>query len=562
MSEKIAQNKEEKSGFKKLISKNFHFIVISLTFIICIIIVLLTFSANFFPINNETPQNLSKGWKYSVDGGEYRDIDFPNDIKEKVNDKVTLIGILPSELVKGATLLIRTSQQTVEVYVGGELIYTTQKENGKDIPSSAYHFVRLPVDAFNAEIKIELKSPYSRYDGILNEILLGSKASLIFNLFSKNGLMFLIGFILFLVGLFMTIASIIIKFNQKESGMTYLGGFFMAAGVWVLAESKLLQFIVPFPNLITNLSIFALTLLPLFCCLYYLETHVKAYRKPLLILTGLVAAGGFSMLFISIFNIMFPILSFTYYLIFMGLSVLALLAIIFMEYVKNRKSLSVSVFGILLFSLLAVIELILYFINIKNYSNSFFITIGLFCFCIILFYELIHNSKKAYETALSVGALKKLAYTDSLTGLSNRTAFIEELSSVAVSDARTGVAMIDINNLKSINDNEGHLRGDYAIIACANILKKVMKPNSVFRIGGDEFVVIVKETPGKKLETYLNRWELLQEEMNKCQDCKIDFAYGYAIYSAGEDRNLFATVERADKEMYKCKMQQKAKHNN
>lgn len=92
--------------------------------------------------------------------------------------------------------------------------------------------------------------------------------------------------------------------------------------------------------------------------------------------------------------------------------------------------------------------------------------------------------------------IKKLAYTDYLTELPNRTALTEMLDSIMLtlrSDEIIGIMDIDIDNFKNINDTLGHSYGDELLIDVTHRIKQVLDENDYFaRIGGDEFVIITQ----------------------------------------------------------------------
>jgi diguanylate cyclase (GGDEF)-like protein len=85
-------------------------------------------------------------------------------------------------------------------------------------------------------------------------------------------------------------------------------------------------------------------------------------------------------------------------------------------------------------------------------------------------------------------ALREAAYTDALCGIPNRAAFLDR---IAAPPATGTVAMIDIDNLKTINDRFGHAAGDAALATAARCLReRCGEAGSVYRIGGDEFAGI------------------------------------------------------------------------
>ena len=113
----------------------------------------------------------------------------------------------------------------------------------------------------------------------------------------------------------------------------------------------------------------------------------------------------------------------------------------------------------------------------------------------------------------------------------------------------------DINNLKITNDKFGHLTGDGLIRDMARILQDVFsKEGHVYRTGGDEFAVIYmgKEQP----DTMLKAIKQACKEKNAHRSIPVRYAIGYDIYEAGV-KTWKETVEFADSEMYKDKMNSK-----
>lgn len=542
-------NKKTLVSFKTKTSKQIKRVVICFTSLCAFVIICITFSANFFPVNSEKPEVYNKNWQLKIDDQEFQAIDIPNKINEKIYKHLILENYIPSELVKGATVLIRTSQQCLSVLIDEEVIYTTYNESTKkNTPNSAYHFVRLPQDAQLKKITIILSSTQNDFVGILNEVKIGSKASLLFDLMSLYGLNFLGGFILFLIGLFLFLTSIFAKHNREDQGTAYLGAFLLSVGVWLTVESKLLQIFLPFPNMLTNLSIFALSLLPLFLALYFLSSKMNYYHRVLKIV-GLCSALTSLILFIlNIIDMMLPVTILNYYIFILCLFTIILTALPVLEYRKEKKNFSIIMKGSVVFGVFAIVELLFYLLNITFFESSSILLIGLFFFCIFLFIEFINDFKMSYKNELKTNTYKILAYTDSLTGLKNRTAFLEELSKIDLTrSTEIGIAMFDLNGLKKINDEKGHLTGDYVIMECANFLRSILKDQLVFRLGGDEFVAILSTMTINALE--------MKMKLSKINENKFSFeiAYGYAKFSKNEDKNLFDTIDRADKEMYQCK---------
>lgn len=216
--------------------------------------------------------------------------------------------------------------------------------------------------------------------------------------------------------------------------------------------------------------------------------------------------------------------------------------------------------GIIIFFLSGVVELTQYFTHMKDYSASNFMMFGLFIFCLVMFSDLLISFSKAYSASIRVNALTVLAYTDSLTGVYNRTAFLETMTNMKrKNELRITVFMFDINNLKPVNDTLGHLIGDALIKHSVQVILSCLRSDDeLYRIGGDEFVAILKHGDDFNPKIICERMEkTLVIEQKKTKVYDLNIAYGFAQYDEKLDDSLFKTLERADEAMYLCKKQQK-----
>lgn len=516
---------------------------------------------NSNPINNEKNAIFADKWQYSVDEGPFIEVDLPHSEKLTAQSQITLKNVLPAVTVKGATVLLRTSQQHVEVSVDGALIYSSRNgESPIAAPSAAYHFVRLPADCGGQTITVVLSSPYDNYAGFMGQIYVGSKASNLFFLFHENRLRFITGFLVFSVGILLVVMFLFAKGREGAASITNLGAFFACAGYWVMVESRMLQFISPHPVALTNSSIFALTLLPVFSGLYYCSTHTKTYQRIGKYVVVAVFSASLLFAVAAAINPALPLRVLPYYMVFLVLYLILLFAAMIGESIKAGKFFSASACGILAFSTCALLELVLYLCNIKLYRQSNLLILGLLLFCGFMVVGSIQTFSRVYRAAIKVDALSALVYMDSLTGLKNRTAFLEELASIeAGGDTAVTIAMYDVNNLKTVNDTKGHLVGDALLRHCAKAIKASLRQeDKVYRIGGDEFVAILRhgeDFDGGALEPRL--LAVLEKENQKNLSYTISIAYGFASFSHSTDQTLFGTQAKADEDMYARKKLQK-----
>lgn len=167
--------------------------------------------------------------------------------------------------------------------------------------------------------------------------------------------------------------------------------------------------------------------------------------------------------------------------------------------------------------------------------------------------EKLHEGQKA-------AIYKELALKDILTGLYSRNAYDEWERDNQHPD-KTAIVMLDLNNLKKCNDRYGHEAGDaYLKKASEMITNAFAQENTVYRIGGDEFCVIMSDAQESSIEGAMDRLKELQKQHNGTgHSVEVEIACGYALYDDNVDRNFVDTRKRADTHMYENKRMLKGK---
>ena len=171
--------------------------------------------------------------------------------------------------------------------------------------------------------------------------------------------------------------------------------------------------------------------------------------------------------------------------------------------------------------------------------------------------------KKEKEHIRALNTEKELARRDELTGIRNKTAFTELEQSIQDNIERGmnylpfAIAVCDLNNLKRINDTEGHKAGDDYIRSSAKLLCEIFDHSPVFRIGGDEFAVFLSGddfSSRKQLVEKLHRTALKNRDSHEGPV----IAVGIADYDPSSDSNVSDIFERADHMMYEDKRELKS----
>ena len=164
-----------------------------------------------------------------------------------------------------------------------------------------------------------------------------------------------------------------------------------------------------------------------------------------------------------------------------------------------------------------------------------------------------------------INYINGLAYRDAMTGVKNKRSYetmVKRLDNqIKVDKAEFAVISLDANELKRTNDTYGHIAGDELIKADCRVICRSFPGSPVFRIGGDEFAVVLETAD------YDNRMQLLEDlaknveqanRENTDESIVISIAYGMAVYERGKDQSYEEVFARADQAMYDCKHEMKA----
>ena len=164
-----------------------------------------------------------------------------------------------------------------------------------------------------------------------------------------------------------------------------------------------------------------------------------------------------------------------------------------------------------------------------------------------------------------VSRMDTLAHQDALTHVKNKAWYdqVAERVDADIADgkARFGIIMTDLNNLKYINDNYGHERGnDYIRGACHEICV-VFDHSPVFRVGGDEFVVLLENRDYNDRESLVvelrEKFKKMSNDESRRPWERYSAAIGVAIYDSGTDKSMNEVLDRADWMMYDDKFKSK-----
>lgn len=165
------------------------------------------------------------------------------------------------------------------------------------------------------------------------------------------------------------------------------------------------------------------------------------------------------------------------------------------------------------------------------------------------------RQEKKYVQELT--SARRMATIDGLTGVKNKYAFneAEDLMNHRIETGTVSefsVAVFDLNDLKLINDTRGHEVGDEYIKSACKLICTCFKHSPVFRVGGDEFAVIMEGSDYANQDELMERFE--KQVLENMERDKTVVAFGSSRFNPQQDKNLRMVFERADSGMYQEKM--------
>lgn len=187
---------------------------------------------------------------------------------------------------------------------------------------------------------------------------------------------------------------------------------------------------------------------------------------------------------------------------------------------------------------------------------SFATRIGLAVFLIVFGFETERENLVLMEAGMQSDSIKQIAYLDVLTGIRNRTAFKEDIASIVPADfPKYRLVMMDLNDLKLVNDSFGHSMGDVYIMQSARLISDTFaKYGLSYRLSGDEFCSVLKSCDEKAYQACLEAICLGTEKLSENSEFHYLIACGTAVFDPEQDQDLMCTLKRADINMYKNKL--------
>lgn len=468
------------------------------------------------------------------------------------------------------TMMFYTTHSDVSVYVEKERIYTVST----NLSENTFQAVRSNRwDQFSVEkayegkrLRVVLKTPYKSVAERAPLFLLGNELDIVIMELKAALLSMFLAFAVFACGIAMCIYYVFSgKSRLKNYRTIYLGIFSAFIGFWFLINIPIVQFLIGNYMMLEYISYLIFGMLPIPFILF--EKQIVAQKfgwlLSLIAVYIMLVQTGRVVLQMTGYMDLKESQTIIHVVILLSIAMFILLGIVNM-YVnrESEKSLisRVNVIFLLVIAAGSGIDILTYYIypqGGKEFNCSKF---ALLLYIVSLVYATMKETEELVQKAQDA---ERLAYTDELTRLNNRTAYNEAVEKIDLTKGVHTVFMCDLNNLKKCNDTMGHHWGDTYIKISAGIIQESFADiGKAYRIGGDEFCIISDVDDPEQIQAAYDKLAYRVEEYNTGTSViEIGIAVGYARYDANIDKNLEDTRIRADQRMYLNKETIKNKKN-
>jgi len=531
--------------------------------IMMILWVCLTTVSENVTLDSEPTYQITGLWRVSVNGEERGTVTLPAYPSARAGDCVVYTTVLEEQPTFCNYLMFHSSHQYVRIYLDGKLLTSYGRAQKTPIPmspGSAWQNVRLPSDWVGGELTIELVGYYDYYAGELLGVEIGTKAGFLYDIV-KGALPILIpSLTTLLCGIIMLEVSFFFH-EQAGKRLRYLGLFTATTAAWILLEAHITQLFSGDTLLYMNLIFILFSLVPIFTVCYlltYSEFAKSRYIRFLLVASSVNCIVIHALRFLGLVDYLKSILSVHLMLL---LTMYGILKVYIREkregHKLNRESRMLFT-ALLVFSIFSLMDIVRFYIPITDIA-TWYSSIGLFCFVLILGYSAVRQEAQNKAEHIEREIYRKLAYTDILTGLKNRTAFEEQMERYRQISSRSSlmIMMADMNGLKWINDNLGHKAGDQALVIVAHLLEKHFCNCYCYRIGGDEFCVLSEQYTDQEFAAVAEEFTQAVSVQKIAEGHSLSISCGY-VRENGWD--VDQTLVKADAEMYEKKMAYRSQH--
>ncbi len=360
---------------------------IKIVFVVSFLLIVAFFVVGEAIMPNENPtKNAQKvlfeaNWERVFSNGIRQSIDVPGQCVAETGEVVRIETVLPDNQID-TWLCMRASQQNMRIYVGDTLRQEYNTENtrlfGKN-SVSAYVFFKLVREDAGKVLSIETVSEDPEYTGFLNEIYVGDKIDIIYNLVKSCSVVLLISLFMFILGSVTVVAGLTLKYVYKRRvDITYLGWGVLLLSMNMLVESTIRQFFLPNSSIAAHIGFLFTIILPYPFMVYVNKIQAKRYEIVYNICSIVLIVNLIVSIMLQLFNIVDLAESMVVSYGMIIIVALIILSTICIDVIRKKiREYGEVIWGLIAMGVVAIWEVMLTFMPETPYHGGVALSIGL-----------------------------------------------------------------------------------------------------------------------------------------------------------------------------------------
>ena len=571
-------HKKSNINLKNISTNFFTNILIVILSILAIMCTVESISHNVHP-NCDIPNNsvnMNNNW-YDKDGNAIVLSPLLSNKSIKFGKTNTIYYDITDAIKPGYSMCFRSLSTDFTAYIDGkEILKPTYYKSPFSCNStgSQWHFYTFKESDIGKTIEVKIKFFYNDNASYFENVYACKAQDYVINAITSRLSELLIAIIIFTLGIFFIILGFYTKrVVQLDRSLLIVLGFLLSIlSIWTILESHIVELLFNNSQIVHIMACNMLLLIPIPTVLFishiiksdhkYFINAVCILDLLLFILSWIFQLTGFQDFHDSL------------YLSFASIAISAIAVILYVIFehknIKNdtfKSQTFIKLLFVILIGVTGIIDFISFFNNPQN-INGFFSRASSILVIVYCIFVALNNIVSIAIEFVHNNSIKEMAYTDSLTGVYNRASYeekIQQLNNDIDNYTTIGIVVFDVNNLKYVNDTYGHKYGDELISSAAKTIKdSFTNSSSIYRIGGDEFTIIIESPDARQIYkessiTFKNYINNFNNFYNKKYTLSV--AFGSAFYEKDADISLNEIIRFADKEMYKDKNEYKSLQN-
>ncbi len=512
---------------------------------------------------------MADGWTIKYNDEVFENVSL-NEFRVPVTGKgdwFILTTTVPNKLPEHITLRVHSIFSVTTVYVDGEKVFEYGLEDFEKGRLLGYgtSFVSMPDDIEGKELMITMFVTEENAFSSISVPEIYNTATTFASFFGERIFPLSVAITLIVAGAAIAIVTTCMYFKSYSMERLFcIGVFAVCVGCWSICNYSLNYILTSSLRHKVFLEYYSLFLIPFPILLYFREDVEERHRRWESLVYYALLIIQIELYIVAVITQALNLIHLPSFLrifqLYMAVAATFILYFVIRDLRENKDHKALSI-GFAIIFVIAGRDLLAFNFNkylaTKGTESDYksYFAAGVLMLVMTMLVDFIHEMRKQMYQTAETEFLEKIAYEDVLTNLYTRRKCEEIFTQLDKRTYEYALIQFDLNNLKNVNDEFGHEEGDELIKRFASDLRKTFtEGETIGRMGGDEFIVIVSDVYEYDIEAKLKALEdNISEDNKEYEKVPVSVSVGYCLSREFEKPVAADVYKEADKRMYKQK---------